>query len=347
MPITSKHILISRTDNIGDIVLTLPMAARLKELNPGVKISMLCRRYAADVVRYCDDIDEVVEEESVGENLYGFLRASDIDTVILAQPNRDLAKAAFFARVKHRVGNARQKVYQLIYCNDRVRFSKGLSGNHESQINFEFLRPYGDSHIPAREEIANSYHFSIPVDAGIAAELAPHAFNLILHTKSNGHGREWPVERYTELARTLQQQPGLRIWLTGSTDEGKWLEQHAGALLTLPHVVNTCGSMSLARLTQFISQADGLIASGTGPLHLSAAIGQRTLGLFPPTRPMHPGRWAALGKRASNLCTDQPSCQGCEKLRIMTCDCMRAIGVQSVLEVVQGWIADRQATDRQ
>ncbi len=339
MPITSKHILISRTDNIGDIVLTLPMAARLKQLNPGVKISLLCRRYAADVVRYCDDIDEVVEEENVADDLVGFLRGSDIDTVILAQPNRELAKAAFFARVKHRIGNARQKVYQLIYCNDRVRFSKGLSENHESQINFEFLRPYGDDHIPTREEIPDYYHFSIPHDEQIAAGFAPYRFNLILHAKSNGHGREWPVERYTELARTLGQQKDLRIWLTGSKDEGQWLQEHAGALLSMPHVDNCCGTMSLAKLTQFIAQADGLIASGTGPLHLAAAIGQRTLGLFPPTRPMHPGRWAALGRHARNLCTDQPPCAGCEKLRIMTCDCMRAIKAEDVLQVVNRWIA--------
>jgi hypothetical protein len=125
------------------------------------------------VVRYCDDIDEVVEEENVADDLVGFLRGSDIDTVILAQPNRELAKAAFFARVKHRIGNARQKVYQLIYCNDRVRFSKGLSENHESQINFEFLRPYGDDHIPTREEIPDLYHFSIPHDEQIAAGFAP------------------------------------------------------------------------------------------------------------------------------------------------------------------------------
>lgn len=342
MPITSKHILISRTDNIGDIVLTLPMAARLKQLNPGVKISLLCRRYAADVVRYCDDIDEVVEEENVGDDLYGFLRGSDIDTVILAQPSRELAKAAFFARVKHRIGNARQKVYQLIYCNDRVRFSKGLSENHESQINFEFLRPYGDDHIPTREEIPGLYHFTVPHDEALAAAFAPYQFNLILHTKSNGHGREWPVDHYVALALALAQHAGVRIWLTGSAGEGEWLQQHAPALLALPNVSNTCGSMSLARLTQFIGQADGLIASGTGPLHLSAAIGQRTLGLFPPTRPMHPGRWAALGKRASNLSTDQPPCPGCEKLRIMTCDCMRKIAPETVLNIVSSWMAEKE-----
>jgi len=342
MPITSKHILISRTDNIGDIVLTLPMAARLKQLNPGVKISLLCRRYAADVVRYCDDIDEVVEEENVADDLVGFLRGSDIDTVILAQPNRELAKAAFFARVKHRIGNARQKVYQLIYCNDRVRFSKGLSENHESQINFEFLRPYGDDHIPTREEIPDLYHFTVPRDEEIAAGFAPYQFNLILHTKSNGHGREWPVEHYIELARKLAHNEGLHIWLTGSAGEGKWLEEHASLLLAQPNVSNTCGRFSLSRLTAFIHQADGLIASGTGPLHLSAAIGQRTLGLFPPTRPMHMGRWAALGKRAHNLATDIPCSADCRRITEPTCDCMRKITPETVLKIVSSWMGEKE-----
>ncbi|WP_433692161.1 glycosyltransferase family 9 protein [Herbaspirillum seropedicae] len=346
MLIASKHILISRTDNIGDIILTLPMARRLKQINPGVKISLLCRSYAAEVVRYSGDIDEVVEEESVANDLYGFLRRSDIDTIILAQPNHALARAAFFARIKHRIGNAQQKIYQLLYCNDRVRFRKGISPNHEAQINFEFLKPYGDSTIPTREEIPDYYHFSIPPDQDITAAFQPHEFNLILHPKSNGHGREWPIEHYISLAEKLAGQPGLRVWITGSAEEGKWLEEHAAPLLMMPHVVNTCGSMSLSRLTQFIFQADGLVASGTGPLHLSAAIGQNTLGLFPPTRPMHAGRWAALGKRASNLSNDHPTCVGCEKLHIMTCDCMRAISPDSVLETIQDWINRKAAGQR-
>jgi len=340
MSITSKHILISRQDNIGDIILTLPMAARLKALNPGVKISMLCRSYAAQVLRYCDDIDEIVEIEKVGTGLISFLRNSDIDTIILAQPDRPLAKAAFFAGTRHRIGNARQKIYQLIYCNRRVRFSKGLSENHEAQINFEFLRPYGDIHIPTREEIPDYYHFSIAKDEEIADLFAPYRFNLILHPKSNGHGREWPIDHFIALAQSLATYPNVHLWLTGSTGEGEWLEQHASELLALPNVTDTCGRFSLARLICFIKQADGLIASGTGPLHISAAIGQRTLGLFPPTKPMHPGRWAALGKRATNLVTSNPPCPNCGKLRIMTCDCMRAIAPTDVLAVIEGWLTE-------
>ncbi len=152
MPITSKHVLISRQDNIGDIILTLPMAARLKQLNPGVKITLLCRAYAAEVVRYCDDIDDVVDIESIKDDLFSYLKQSDIDTVILAQPDHPLVKAAFRARIPHRIANARQKIYQLLYCNRRVYFSKGQTDNHEAQINFEFLRPYGLTEIPDRSD---------------------------------------------------------------------------------------------------------------------------------------------------------------------------------------------------
>ncbi|RFB65726.1 MULTISPECIES: glycosyltransferase family 9 protein [unclassified Herbaspirillum] len=344
MPITSKHILISRQDNIGDVILTLPMAARLKQLNPGVRITMLCRAYAAEVVRYCTDIDNVVEIERIENDLTGYLKRSDIDTVILAQPDRALAIAAFRAGIRHRIGNARQKVYQLIYCNRRVRFSKGLSENHEAQINFEFLRPYGENHIPDRTEIPSFYHFSIPADAASTEHLKPYAFNLVLHTKSNGHGREWPIESYLELAQLLASRPEVHVWLTGSKGEGEWLNENASDLVRLPNVTNISGTQTLAQLTSFINQADGLIASGTGPLHLSAAIGQRTLGLFPPTRPMHPGRWAAIGRRASNLCLAESGCDGCSRRDKMTCDCMRLITPAAVLEVVESWIADKSPT---
>ena len=341
MPITSKHVLISRQDNIGDIILTLPMAARLKQLNPGVKITLLCRAYAAEVVRYCDDIDDVVEIESIKDDLFSYLKQSDIDTVILAQPDHPLVKAAFRARIPHRIANARQKIYQLLYCNRRVYFSKGQTDNHEAQINFEFLRPYGLKEIPDRSQIPALYHFSVPQDDASSALLAPHAFNLILHTKSNGHGREWPIASFLAVAQELRQQTDVHIWLTGSAKEGEWLQQHAHELLALPNVSNICGTQTLTQLTSFITQADGLIASGTGPLHLAAALGTRTLGLFPPARPMHLGRWAALGPRASNLSIGGEGCPACRNRGPITCACMLAITPAAVMEIVQVWIEEK------
>jgi ADP-heptose:LPS heptosyltransferase len=341
-PLISKHILISRTDNIGDVVLTLPMAARLKQINPGVKISFLCRAYTARVVRYCNSVDDVIELESITDPA-AFFRASDIDTVIMAQPDGALmlALAALRGSIPNRIGNTRQKSLLHILCNHRVRFSKGKCELHEAQINFEFLRPYGENDIPACEDIPALYDFTIPADEKIDGMLAPYAFNLILHTKSNGHGREWPQAHYLALAKLLQDEPGVCLWLTGSSQEGQWLAQHAPELLAQPNVRNACGRFTLAELTIFIKHADGLIASGTGPLHLSAAIGQRTLGLFPPTRPMHPGRWAPLGERAETMCME--TCESdCRKMADPSCDCMLRIRPETVYQAVRRWMRDDQ-----
>lgn len=41
-----------------------------------------------------------------------------------------------------------------------------------------------------------------------------------------------------------------------------------------------------------------MVASGTGPLHLAAALGINAIGLFPTIRPIHPGRWQPIGMKA-------------------------------------------------
>ena len=64
-----RHVLICRTDNLGDVVLTLPLAGYLRQLFPALKIGFLCRRYAAAVVKQCSAIDYVVERETLDGSL--------------------------------------------------------------------------------------------------------------------------------------------------------------------------------------------------------------------------------------------------------------------------------------
>lgn len=341
----SSHVLICRTDNIGDVVLTLPITAWLKQHFPSIKISFLCRAYAAPVVRRCCTVDEVVEAEEFWRDPQSYFASAKVDTVIFAQPDKKLVIAAFKARIPNRIGNARQKLYQLLFCNRRVRFSKSTSTLHEAQFNFQFLRPFGLTDFPEPEAMPPLFRFSHHDDENIKRLLQPYSFNLILHTKSNGHGREWPTGHYYALAKLLSKDRNIHMWLTGSASEGQWLRQNAPELFQLPNVTDICGRFTLDELTTFIKEADGLIASGTGPLHLSAALGQRTLGLFPPTRPMHPGRWAPVGSRAQALCVET-SCAGCRERQTVSCDCMMKISPESVAEIVRQWYDDALRADR-
>lgn len=332
MSIQLFHIIICRTDNIGDVVLTLPMAGYLKRLFPSLRIDFVCRAYAAPVVRACRFIDQVVTLESL-DDPQAYFAASGADTVIFSFPQRRLARAAQRAGITNRVATS-HRLHHWLSCNKLAHFSRARSCLHEALLNFKLLRPLGIVADVKLDQIAPLYGLTAPRNTRVDELFRPHAFNLILHPKSNGNGREWPLQHYASLARLLQDDPGIQVWITGSAAENTWLQEHGAALLALPNVGNLCGQFDLEGLLALIGAADGLVASGTGPLHVAAALGRSTLGLFPPIKPIDIARWGALGARASSLTSPAP----CGKCRDKdTCACMLAITPPSVRKVIAGW----------
>ena len=91
------HIILSRTDSIGDVVLTLPMAGILKQKYPAVKITFAGRSYTEAVVRLSahvdeflnvDDLDKLTQKEQIV-----LIRSLQSDWFIHVFPNRKLAAA--------------------------------------------------------------------------------------------------------------------------------------------------------------------------------------------------------------------------------------------------------------
>jgi ADP-heptose:LPS heptosyltransferase/O-antigen ligase len=330
---TPRRILITRTDNIGDVVLTLPLTGYLKQLYPQAEIVFLCRSYAAAVVAQCRHVDQVLTMEELGPNLARGLKQANCDTVLFAFPRRQLAYAARRAGIGRRVGSTR-RVYHWLTCNRLVNMSSPLKRLHEAQLSFKLLLPLGIDHVPPRDEIWPLYGMKTPHHPDADAILAGPGFKVILHPKSNGNGREWPLAHFTTLAAMLGKVEGMRVLVTGSPAEGALLAQQAPELLALPNVENLCGKLDLAGFTALVANCDGLVASGTGPLHLAAAMGRPVVGLFPPLKPIDPVRWAALGPRATNL-VHEPGCGNCADPA--RCTCMQAITPQQVLDVILSW----------
>ena len=128
MKFNPRHILICRTDNIGDVVLTLPMAGYLKQCFPDARIGFLCRAYAAPMVRHCKALDYVVESDTLKDAAKEFAK-SDIDTIIFARPDKALAVAAKKAGIRNCVGTS-HRWFHWIYCNRLAHFSRVKSDLH-------------------------------------------------------------------------------------------------------------------------------------------------------------------------------------------------------------------------
>ena len=325
--------IISRTDAIGDVVLTLPVAGVLRALYPSARILFLGRSYTKEVIAACGHIDSFLNWDEWRQlpvrEAARAMAATGANGIIHVFPDAAIARIARMARVTERIGTT-NRIFHWRYCNELVRLSRRHSPCHEAQLNLRLLAPLGGRRDYSLGEIGGYYGLTrlAPLPPEIAGLLDRSRFNLILHPKSRGSAREWGLENY---ARLIGQLPSdrFKVFVSGTAAEGELL---AALLAEYPRVTDLTGRLTLGQLMSFIARADGLIAASTGPLHLAAALGIYALGIYPPIRPMHPGRWAPVGPNAK-VFVKAGECEDCR--RTGDCHCIREIAPQTVEDYLQ------------
>jgi heptosyltransferase-3 len=323
-----RTFIISRVDAIGDVVLSLPVAGVLKELFPNSRILFLGNNYTQEIIGACKHVDAFLNWDELKKtddaSRVRALQATGADAIIHVLPNKEIAGLAKKAGIQLRIGTT-NRAYHWYTCNKLVRLSRKNSPYHEAQLNLRLLGVLGAKPLYSLQEIPGYYGLtqlsSLPPDIESLKE--PGKFNLILHPKSRGHGREWGLDNFIRLAGSLPAER-FKIFVTGTPAEKEALEP---LFSQCPGVIDMVGKLTLPQFIAFIARADGLLASGTGPLHVAAALGIHALGLFPPLRPIHPERWAPLGPRAMVFCLEAP-CKGCPGAQ--DCACMRNISAQEI-----------------
>ncbi|RSK46078.1 glycosyltransferase family 9 protein [Hymenobacter perfusus] len=338
----SRTFLISRTDAIGDVVLTLPVAGRLKQLFPGCRVLLLGRTYTKAVADACPWIDAFLNFDELQQlpeaAQVTALRATQADTILHVFPNRHLAWLARKAGIRHRIGT-RNRWFHWLTCTKLVSLSRRNSSLHEAQLNLQLLQGHDTLGVMPLPEVASLVKLDpiTPLRPELRELLAARSnaqLNVILHPRSRGSAREWGLGHFGTLAQLLHQ-AGHRVFITGTAAEGEelreWLQEHQPFL-----TADLTGQLNLPEFIAFIAAADGLIAGSTGPLHLAAALGRHALGLYPPIRPMHPGRWAPLGPQADYVVFDKPNCQDC-RAQLASCTCIKALEPLQIVARVLQW----------
>lgn len=314
-----KKIIISRTDSLGDVVLTLPLAGFLKQNIPGVQIIFIGRTYTRALIESCIYVDEFVEREKFIQHP-GLVSNKNTEVIIFAYPDIAVAKAAVQAGVSCRIGTS-HRWFHWWYCNQLVSFSRRNADLHESQLNFKLLKPFAFSIVPAIDQISQWYGLQSTGYHTFSALEKEHRFKLIIHPKSKGSSREWPLKNYLELIKQLSSD-NIKVYVTGTVQEGELIKNEMPEIFDFAHVQDTTGQYTLEELMHFIERCDALIACSTGPLHIAAALGKPVVGIYPPMRPLHAGRWGPVGQHASVLALDK-TCNACKGQHI--CACIEAI----------------------
>ena len=323
--------LISRTDKIGDVVLTLPLAGWLKKNHPGSEVYFLGRTYTQPVIEMSRNVDGFLNWDLLLKSAdpVSILQSHNFQTVFHVFPSKEIALICKKAGIPSRVGTS-HRWYHWLTCTQTVNFSRKNSLLHEAQLNFRLLG-LREHELPKLPEIPSLYgvqsQYSFPGE--LAKKLHPEKLNIILHPMSKGRAREWGLSQYKKLTDLAEGR--FQFFLSGGPDEAELLKDWAREL---NGVVNISGTLSLSEFIGFIGASDGLIAASTGPLHIAAALGINALGIYPPIKPMDPSRWAPVGEKATFQVASK-ACSDCRRSGV--CPCMDLIKPEQVLKSLDLW----------
>jgi lipopolysaccharide heptosyltransferase III len=168
-------------------------------------------------------------------------------------------------------------------------------------------------------------------------ELPPSPY-VVLHLWPTGVSsglKEWPEERWRELARQLVA-AGNTIVLTGAPGDADRTGAFVEAAPDLrEHLVDGAGRWDLGELLDVLAGSRCVVSVNTGVMHMAAAADVPTVALNGPTSEL---RWGPLGSRAVSVSSELP---GCGYLYLgweydgERSDCMEGISVERVLEAVE------------
>ena len=293
-------------------MLTLPICGVLKKHFPEIKITFLGRSYTEAIIKSCSHVDQFINWDSLSkensETQIAQFKAIGADTIIHVFPDKEVVTLAKKAGIPNRIATGR-RWHTLMNCNHPVFFTRKNSDLHESQLNIKLLQPLGITDIPTLAEMPNLYgfHANGTVPEKLLSILNNGKKNIILHPLSKGSAVNWSMSKFQELANLLEENK-FNVFVSGTQAEGDKIRTSFS--FEKANVHDITGMLNLNEFIAFISRCDALVAASTGPLHIASALGLKAIGLYSPKRPIHPGRWAPIGKKAQYLVASSHPEQG-------------------------------------
>ncbi|MDR3626728.1 MAG: glycosyltransferase family 9 protein [Ignavibacteriaceae bacterium] len=336
--ITPKNLLIVRTDRIGDVVLSLPLAGIIKKHYPECRITFLLREYTLPLALNNPFIDEVIVlKENNGKVLLNdnihLVSKNKYDSVIVVSPSFIITLLIFLCRIKNRIGTGYR--WYSFFFNRKIYEHRKYGEKHELEFNVDLLAPFGINESINYENVKFNFY---PGEAGKAVIRKTFEENkipsnkpvIIIHPGSGGSAVDWPVNKFKQLIKSILDELDVSILLTGSKSEISLCEE----LRVSEKIKNFAGKFDLAELIALIDTCDIFISNSTGPIHIAAALGKYTIGFYPKIPACSPKRWGPYTKRRV-VFTPSIECFGCTRKQCEMLNCMDSIKTEDVMAEIK------------
>jgi ADP-heptose:LPS heptosyltransferase len=356
-----QRVLCFRLERIGDLLMTLPALAELRRALPHAEIDLV-------VGGWNDELAKAIP---------GVTRVEALDAAWLA---RDRAGTHGPLSLARRVRRLRHHRYDLA-----INFEPDIRSNFALKAaGARRLAGFGSGGGGALLDLALDYDPSAHTadnalrlvrrtlgledgpspQAGLAIPdaLAGEAARLLaplggrlkvgMHVSGGRAIKQWPEERFRDVALRLVEDRGASIVLTGAPADREQIRIVRRAL-PADRVVDltddrergpSAAPLDLVTVAAVLQRLDLFVTGDTGPMHLAHAVGTPIVAVFGPS---DPARYGPRGLRDHVVRVDLP-CSPCNRIRRPparctghTPDCLTGIGTAAVLAAIDEALGDR------
>jgi ADP-heptose:LPS heptosyltransferase len=329
------RILVTRTDRLGDVMLATPVLKALKKTHPFAQISFLVQKQWMPVLQYGSEITLIEYDPKESASILAErLRKENFQRVIVLRDEKTVTKAVRLAKIPERVGP--YSSFRSFFSFNRGKFQKRSACKmHEAEYNLNLVTQVR----PARtvEELPSAW-----VETGPQAKARAENFLrsegllgqkfFVIHPGSSGSARYVKQTELHALARALLAE-GKFVCVSGGPDEATLLDEFSSAVPEIK-ILGKEKAIGLDGMAEVYRKAEAVIAHGTGPLHLAAAVGAPVLAIFSPIFVLSEKRWGPLTPKRSVWTPPDVNCPAkfqCLGSRCAYFDCMDRFTVQGAL----------------
>ena len=342
-----SKILVVQLWGIGETILTLPATEALRKRFPKAEIDVLATARNKDIYYKNGSISGVIKINLNPFSVVKFIfkNIKKYDLVIDMEEYLNISAIISFFAGKKRVGYAhdsRSKLYtSKVKYNDR---------QHAAQTFLDLARSLGivcnADKLPELNFSKNDKNFVERFFKNSNIKNNDFLVCVAPGAAESAKSRMWPYDRYAELCDEIIESHDAKIIFTGAFNEVELIESIQKNMEIKDKTINAAGKITLNRLFYLISKCMFFIGNDAGPMHIAAAQGVKTIGLFGPNIPQRFGPYGKgnMGLYKGYNCEFSP-CINVHKGEVPDClypkdsndyqKCMKNISVNDVLKEVE------------
>ncbi len=348
--INVNKILVVQLWGIGETILVLPSIVALRKRFPQAKINILSTSRNKDVILNNKNVSNVIAIKLNPFSILNFIikNIKNYDLVIDMEEYLNISAIMSFFVGRRIVGyshNSRAKLY-----TDKVKYN---DKQHAVQTFLDLIRAlninYDTEKLPKLNFSKNDKNIVDKFLRNNEIKINDFVVCVAPGAAESAKARMWPYDRYAELCDEVIAKYDAKIIFVGALNEADLVENIQNLMENKNKIINAAGKLTLNQLFYLISKCKLFIGNDAGPMHIAAAQGIKTIGLFGPNLPIRFGPYGKgnIGFYRGYNCQFSP-CINVQKGQVPDClypknsndyqKCMKNISVDDVLKEIDKFI---------